>query len=569
MYIKEEDRPIGKENFEIAISAGYATESKDKPLTDGKNNYYTRREFLAGTVAAGVVSGGGLGAMYFGYGKTVPDPVRIGFIGTGDEGGVLIGAHNPQYMNCVAIADIRPYNIYRAFHGDWSSDNAYNNRPGLMKKYDYKTQEEAEKKIKVYKNNYEELLDDPNVEAVVIALPLHLHAEAAIKAMRKGKHVLTEKLMAQTVAQCKEMGRISLDETNLFLATGHQRHYSILYDNAKHTIRNGFLGNIHHIRAQWHRNKDTWKPDMPIAEGLEKLQKEYKKLQDQARGKEELTTAEAIKIRAKLAQKEMQLKDGVNELLDPSKHGYIEKTIHDMYSKKSYTYSPMEELIRWRLWERTGGGLMAELGSHQLDASTIFCTEAAKSDKPGFKAHPLTVTALGGRHIYDLTREAEDHVYCMYEFPGPKYHEDKNNKIVVTYSSINGSPFGDYGEIVMGDKAALVLEKEAEAMIFMNENKATKVGDHRGRRRPRHDGQRRRGSRGRRWQGLARSRTAKQGLHRRARTLGLVHSQSRQGQDQGSHRKGSYPCAALPSQGCDGRRHYRPDDQHVHAPDQS
>ncbi len=135
----------------------------------------------------------------------------------------------------------------------------------------------------------------------------------------------------------------------------------------------------------------------------------------------------------------------------------------------------MEELIRWRLWERTGGGLMAELGSHQLDASTIFCTEAAKSDKPGFKAHPLTVTAIGGRHLYDFTRQAEDHVYCMYEFPGPKYHEDPNNKIVVTYSSINGSPFGDYGEVVMGTKATLVLEKEAEAMIFANENKATKV----------------------------------------------------------------------------------------------
>jgi len=36
------------------------------------------------------------------------------------------------------------------------------------------------------------LLNDQNVEAVVIALPLHLHSQAAIKAMRKGKHVLTE-----------------------------------------------------------------------------------------------------------------------------------------------------------------------------------------------------------------------------------------------------------------------------------------------------------------------------------------------------------------------------------------
>ena len=71
--------------------------------------------------------------------------------------------------------------------------------PGLLKKYGWKSEDEAKKQVKVY-GNYEALLDDPNIEAVVIALPLHLHAEAAIKAMRKGKHVLTEKLMGQTVA---------------------------------------------------------------------------------------------------------------------------------------------------------------------------------------------------------------------------------------------------------------------------------------------------------------------------------------------------------------------------------
>ena len=57
----------------------------------------------------------------------------------------------------------------------------------------------------------------------------------------------------------------------------------------------------------------------------------------------------------------------------------------------------MEELCRWRLWERTGGGLMAELGSHQLDAASIFIS-ALRSD--GKKAHPLTVHAVGGRHIF-------------------------------------------------------------------------------------------------------------------------------------------------------------------------
>ena len=54
----------------------------------------------------------------------MPNPLRVGFIGTGDEGNVLLGAITPSFLQVVAIADIRPYNIHRAFHGDHSSENA-------------------------------------------------------------------------------------------------------------------------------------------------------------------------------------------------------------------------------------------------------------------------------------------------------------------------------------------------------------------------------------------------------------------------------------------------------------
>ncbi len=71
---------------------------------------------------------------------------------------------------------------------------------------------------------------------MIIALPLHLHAKVAIEAMKAGKHVLTEKLMAHNVAPVQGMGRVA-EQTSKLLATGHQRHYSILYDNAVDTIR--------------------------------------------------------------------------------------------------------------------------------------------------------------------------------------------------------------------------------------------------------------------------------------------------------------------------------------------
>jgi len=442
MNLSEAQKWVGKENFADAIAV-------------------TRRDFLTGTVAAGIATGAGLGSIYFGYGKSVGSPLRIGVVGTGDEGSVLLGAHNPDYLNVVAIADIRPYNVYRAFHGDASSASANTARPGLMAKYKWATEDEARKNVKVY-GAYEELLADKNVEAVVIALPLHLHAEAAIKAMRAGKHVLTEKLMGHSIHECKEMGRVAR-ETGKILATGHQRHYSILYDNAVHTIGTAkLLGDLHSIRAQWHRGNlpgnDSWKPPMPDDESFAKKLAGWKK---------DLASAKPSDIDAltkRIAQIEAQIEDKV---VDAAKYGYTSMTLAD-----GSTRTPLQELIRWRLWNRTGGGLMAELGSHQLDAAGIF---VSAMHGPGKKVKPLTVTAVGNRSIFPADREIDDHVYCMYEYPAPGYDEDKNKKIVVTYSSINGNGFGDYGEVVLGTKGTLVLEREQEVMLYKGAAKDTRV----------------------------------------------------------------------------------------------
>src|SRR3954468_13826148 len=188
MYLSPEEKAAGQANFQNAIGV-------------------TRRDFLKTGIAAGAVSGAGLGAMYFGYEASVGNPLRIGVIGTGDEGNVLLGAITPSFIQVVAISDIRPYNVHRAFHGDHSSENALRVRSGLMQKYGWKSEDEARKHVKVYDQDYHDLLADPGVEAVVIALPLHLHSGVAIEAMKAGKHVLTEKLMGHSVHECKEMAR--------------------------------------------------------------------------------------------------------------------------------------------------------------------------------------------------------------------------------------------------------------------------------------------------------------------------------------------------------------------------
>ena len=471
----------------------------------GRGNYFDaigvrRRDFLKSVAAGGLVSGGGLGAAYFGY-STVDDPVRIGVIGTGDEGSVLIGALNPAYCQVVAISDLRDFNIHRAFHGDYASPAAMAARPGLMRKYNWKTEAEARQHVNVYKDGYAELLADPEIEAVIIAVPLHLHAQVAIDAMLAGKHVLTEKLMAKTVAECKLMGRIA-KEKNLYLATGHQRHYSVLYDNAVNLIKWGALGELHHIRAQWHRGnlpgRDSWQMPLPGGEipiggqekdRFDKIANGIKSLERQVNAEKDPVAKQMLE--GKLAQYIAWDSDKSGGQERALRHGF-----QDFELPAGHSRSALEELCRWRLWERTGGGLMAELGSHQMDAAGIFCS-ALRQD--GKKAQPLSVHAVGGRHIFGEDRQVEDHVYCTVEFPAPGYEdafdvgyadpgtgagkgavpgyiENDNKKIVVTYSSINGNGYGGYGEVVMGTKGTLVLEREYEVMLYKGSNTTTKVG---------------------------------------------------------------------------------------------
>ncbi|HLA83152.1 MAG TPA: Gfo/Idh/MocA family oxidoreductase [Thermoguttaceae bacterium] len=447
---------------------------------DGRERFcaeVSRRGFLKTGLAAGLVAGGGLGAFYFGYEKAHGRPVRVGVIGTGDEGNVLIGAISPDYLQVTAIADVRPYNIHRAFHGDHYSDAALAARCGLMTKYGWKTEDEARRHVKVY-GDWRELIQNEknNLDGVIIALPLHLHAPAAIAAMRARLHVLTEKLMGHSVHECKEMARVAAN-TNRLLATGHQRHYNILYQEAMDTIRRGTLGELHYIRAQWHRSNlpgsDSWQPPMPPE--LKPKDKQAAKLLNDLRSWETaLANARGREIdvwRKKVAQLRAQLAD---RTVQADKHGYQPVEVKDGAGTIVYRGPAAEELIRWRLWDRTGGGLMVELGSHQLDAAGIFISAL----HGGEKKHPLCVMATANQPIFPPDRDAEDHVACLFEFPAPDYDPKseigRRRKIGVQYASINGNGFGGYGEIVYGTKGTLILDREQEAMLFMGPS-ASKV----------------------------------------------------------------------------------------------
>jgi predicted dehydrogenase len=456
MHLTPENVAVGKENFLAAIGSNLV---QDSPLREAIN--------------LGLASGKGLGPHYFHYGKTIEKRLRVAVLGTGDEGSVLLGAINPDFIQVVAIADIRPYNQYRAFHGDWYSDEANKVRCGLMAKYGWKTEDEARKNVKVYGDYRDLLKEEKDVEAVIIALPLHLHAPAAIAAMKAGKHVLTEKLMGHSVHECKEMARVA-KETKLLLATGHQRHYSILYDHAVRLIRQGVIGDIHYIRAQWHRSnspdKDSWQQPMPksVKPNDKQAEKLIEELKDWEKSLVELEKAKKVAdielLTKKIAQKKKQIEDEVI-LAKVKDYGYQDLQVKDG-DKVLYDRPAFEELIRWRLWNRTGGGLMVELGSHQLDAASIFVAAM----HGGKKQYPLNVAASSTRVLFPPDREADDHVFCLFEFPAPGYDPKDpiagRKKISVAYASINGNGFGGYGETVFGTRGTLLLEREQEAMLF-------------------------------------------------------------------------------------------------------
>jgi predicted dehydrogenase len=360
MILNEQQRQTGKDNFLDALKL-------------------TRRQFMPALVALPSAA-----AFYWGYESLNGSPVRAALIGAGGQGRSHIDSINPQYLKLVAFSDIRPSQQKKA-------------RIQLDAKYgsDARHIELVE--------DYHRLLDRDDIELVIIALPLHLHAAVAIEAMEKGKHVLCEKLMAKTVADCKRMARVSR-KTGRMLAIGHQRHYSYLYANALEVAKQpDILGDVRHIRAFWHRNQteggrpgadkgewDTWFAKVPAED----------------RG------------------------------VDFRRHGY----------------ESLEELVRWRLSKRTGEGLMAELGSHQLDACGIL-----------LGMHPKAVSGVAVNSFFTDGREVEDHVYLTYEYP---------RDIVVTYSSITTNEADSYGEQVMGTRGTLAIVAERE--VYLMKEKALK-----------------------------------------------------------------------------------------------
>jgi predicted dehydrogenase len=100
--------------------------------------------------------------------------------------------------------------------------------------------------------DYTELLTHPDIDAVSIAVPNHLHRPIAVAAFRAGKHVLVEKPLSRTVEEGEEMVA-SAKEAGKILAVCFQRRSRHDVQLVRHQVRCGALGRIYHAKAFWMR----------------------------------------------------------------------------------------------------------------------------------------------------------------------------------------------------------------------------------------------------------------------------------------------------------------------------
>ncbi|WP_026692307.1 Gfo/Idh/MocA family protein [Peribacillus kribbensis] len=112
--------------------------------------------------------------------------------------------------------------------------------------------EEAAKRLGIPKfyNSYEELLRDPDIDAVYIPLPNHLHMEWAIKAMEHGKHVLCEKPMTLNAEEAKAIeAAVKKNGVKFMEAFMYQFHPQ--HQRVRDIIASGEIGEVKMMKASF------------------------------------------------------------------------------------------------------------------------------------------------------------------------------------------------------------------------------------------------------------------------------------------------------------------------------
>jgi predicted dehydrogenase len=97
--------------------------------------------------------------------------------------------------------------------------------------------------------SYEELLADPDVDAVYIPLPNHLHVPWSIRALEAGKHVLCEKPIGLTSAEAQRLLAAAQDHPELKVMEAFMYRHHPQWQLAKQLVAEGGIGELHTIQT--------------------------------------------------------------------------------------------------------------------------------------------------------------------------------------------------------------------------------------------------------------------------------------------------------------------------------
>jgi predicted dehydrogenase len=95
---------------------------------------------------------------------------------------------------------------------------------------------------------YADILADPNIDVVYNPLPMSLHAEWTIAALRAGKHVLCEKPLAANAVEAERMVSAATETGRVLVEAFHYRYHP-LFERVLEIVRSGQLGTLQHMEG--------------------------------------------------------------------------------------------------------------------------------------------------------------------------------------------------------------------------------------------------------------------------------------------------------------------------------
>lgn len=182
-----------------------------------------------GALAAGALGGAAWARPAEGAAEGAPER-KLGYavVGLGSYGlGVII----PQFANC------RHSRLVALVSGDPAKARRVAAQYGVLEKniYDYQ--------------NYDRIRDNPDIDIVYVCLPVAMHAEYTIRAAKAGKHVLCEKPMAVSPAECEAM-IAACRQAGKKLMIGYRCHFEPYNLEAIRRARAGEIGKLRYFRSE-------------------------------------------------------------------------------------------------------------------------------------------------------------------------------------------------------------------------------------------------------------------------------------------------------------------------------